>query len=127
MSTADQWNDQRARDRGENYYSGEQALERHLAATRRQSEAEAAQAKAAWDASAEGELQAIADSLAVAGAMRFQAPVEMATPAEWEQAQRDLGNDPATPKPTEFQLPIHLRQRVHDERLANLLRERTQS
>ncbi len=118
MSTASDWNEQRARDRaavGENYYSGEQALEQHLAASRRQIEAEAEQAKAAWDASAEGEMQAAADEIAVAGAML--------SPQKWEALQVELGQ-PGTPQPVVDQLPLRLRQRVHDERLANLLRDK---
>lgn len=115
-STADNWNAQRERDRAQDgggaYYTGEQALARHLADQRREAEAEAARAKAAWDASAEGELQTIEEELAVAGAV--------ASPVEWERAQTALGNVPVPPQPDRWQLPPHLRQRVDDEKLAAL-------
>ena len=96
---------------------GELGMTAWLSSKRRQAEQEQADAREAFGRSPEGELLAAEENLAIAGAM--------ATPAEWAAAQRELGNDPAPPQPIAAQLPLHLRNRIHDERLAELLRERT--
>jgi len=95
---------------------GELGMTAWLSSKRRQAEQEQAAAREAFDRGPEGGLLAAEEELAIAGAM--------ATPAEWERAQRALGNIPIPPQPSRWELPPHLRQRVDDEKLAQLLSER---
>jgi hypothetical protein len=112
MSIAEQqkWEEQR-RQRG-----GAEGLAQLLTDERRASDAERIAARAAFEASPEGAVQAAADELAVAGARL--------SPAQWEKVQRELGNDPIPAQPNEWHLPLHLRQRIQDERLAERLAAR---
>jgi hypothetical protein len=94
---------------------GELGMVAWLSSRRRQNEAEADAARAAFEATPQGELAAIEQEMAVLGAA--------CSPEQWALLHTSQGL-PIPEKPNEANWPTPLRNRVHAERMAALIRER---
>jgi len=94
---------------------GELGIVAWLSSKRRESEATTAAARAAFEATPQGELAAIEQEMAVQGAAMSR--------EAWAYVHTSQGL-PIPEKPSEANWPTPLRNRVHAERMAALIREK---
>lgn len=108
-----EWDRQRAKDKGADYYPPEAALAMKLGAARRQAEQEQAQAAADFNATPQGELAGLELEIAELGAQM--------TDAQWQATWAERGETPPGPKPQEGDLPLSSRNRLQQIRLHELM------